>query len=119
MRDGFSSFAMANICFLRSHAARRRARAFVHGAPIDPRDRATLCALHRNRTKRSGLGQVVFALPHLTAVEHGGWLGTRNPRARINSCFARLSTIWPGKSTRFTTVRRPATCPDKMFAITL
>lgn len=55
-------FVTANICSPCSHTrtesfCSRRADRFEGSCNI---------VLHRNRTKRSGLGQVVFALPHLT-----------------------------------------------------
>lgn len=77
---------VANICCLRSHARSRVA--FVHGAPIDPRDRATLCSIETERSAQ-GLGQVVFALPHLTrAVERR--LGRNAKPARTHQQLFRV-----------------------------
>ncbi|EGI60395.1 hypothetical protein G5I_11373 [Acromyrmex echinatior] len=70
----------------RSHARSRVA--FVHGAPIDPRDRATLCSIETERSAQ-GLGQVVFALPHLTrAVERR--LGRNAKPARTHQQLFRV-----------------------------
>lgn len=93
-RDGFSWSRWRT--YVSYVATQHVPRAFVHGAPIDPRDRATLCAPQKqNEALRFGPGGLRPS-PLDATVEHGTrqLVGTRNPRARINSCFARLSTIW-------------------------
>lgn len=88
----FLGRAMANICFLRSHAARtesfcsRRADRSEGSCNI-------VCSIE---TERSAQVWARWSSPFPTWHDGGTrqLVGTRNPRARINSCFARLSTIW-------------------------
>lgn len=82
------------VAYVATHVARsfcsRRADRFEGSCNI---------VLHRNRTKRSGFGPGGLRPSPLDAGGGtGGWVETRNPRARINSCSA-LSTIRAGKST--------------------
>ena len=108
-QGGIFLVAMANICSpIRSHAARtesfcsRRADRSEGSCNI-------VCSIE---TERSAQVWARWSSPFPTwrGGGTGRLVGTRNPRARINSCFARLSTIWPGKSTWFTTVCQPSTC---------
>lgn len=64
-------------------------RAFVHGAPIDSRDRATLCAPQKqNEALRFGPGGLRPS-PLDAAMEHGGWQ-ERETRAHASTAVSRV-----------------------------